>query len=56
MKGQKNDTVKEANVCVGRTDGENPWPKFGKPLIGPPGGGEPVEEVYLTWLRELEVK
>jgi hypothetical protein len=46
-----------ADVCGGRASGEAEkilWPKFGRPLVDPAGGGRPVGEEHLTWLQDLD--
>jgi hypothetical protein len=60
MTGTKQEGVEagEADVCDGQTTGggagEGSYSRFGRPLVGPVGGGEPVREEYLTWPGELE--
>ena len=50
-------TAGEEGVCGDRGGGETGevfWPRFGQPLVGPAGGGEPVRETDLTWPQELD--
>ncbi|MDP1845181.1 MAG: hypothetical protein Q8L09_00355 [Candidatus Moranbacteria bacterium] len=59
MTGTEQEGVEagEADVCGGQTDGGAggaSYSRFGRPLVGPVGGGESVGEEHLSWLQELE--
>jgi len=45
-----NEVVEEGEVEAE----DKHFPLFGLPIVGPPGGGESVREIDLTWLKDLE--